>query len=69
VSFESEAEASIGLRFRRPALLRQAFVHTSYLNESTEPGLESNERLEFLGDAVLSYVVAERLFRWALPLR
>jgi len=53
----------MGLRFRRPALLRQAFVHTSYLNESTEPGLESNERLEFLGDAVLSYVVAERLYR------
>jgi ribonuclease-3 len=44
-------------------LLRQAFVHRSYMNEYPSPGLESNERLEFFGDAVLSYVVAERLFR------
>lgn len=62
-SFEREVEARIGLKFRRPALLREAFVHRSYLNEYATPGLESNERLEFFGDAVLSYVVAERLFR------
>jgi len=62
-SFESEVEARLGVKFRRPALLRQAFVHRSYLNEYPEQGLESNERLEFFGDAVLSYVVAERLFR------
>ena len=43
----------LGYRFSDPALLRQAMIHRSYLNESTEPGLESNERLEFLGDAVL----------------
>lgn len=63
VSFESEVEARIGVHFHDPALLRKAFVHTSYLNENSEPGLESNERLEFFGDAVLSYVVAERLYR------
>lgn len=63
VSFESEVQERIGVQFRRPALLREAFVHRSYLNESMEKGLESNERLEFLGDAVLSYVVAEKLFR------
>ncbi len=63
MSFESEVEARIGVVFRRPALLRQAFVHRSYLNEFPSEGLESNERLEFFGDAVLSYVVAERLFR------
>ena len=56
-------QARLGVRFKRPALLRQAFVHRSYLNEYPEPGLESNERLEFFGDAVLSYVVADRLFR------
>jgi len=43
--------------------LREAFVHRSYLNENSILALESNERLEFFGDAVLSYVVAERLFR------
>ena len=62
-SLEAEVEARLGVKFRRPALLRQAFVHRSYLNEYPEEGLESNERLEFFGDAVLSYVVAERLFR------
>jgi ribonuclease III len=63
VSFESEVEERIGVRFRRSALLREAFVHRSYLNENFEEGLQSNERLEFFGDAVLSYVVAEKLFR------
>jgi ribonuclease-3 len=63
VSFESEVEERIGVSFRRQPLLRQAFVHRSYLNENPSEGLESNERLEFFGDAVLSYVVAERLFR------
>ena len=62
-SLEAEVEARLGVTFHRPALLRQAFVHRSYLNEYPEEGLESNERLEFFGDAVLSYVVAERLFR------
>jgi ribonuclease-3 len=61
--FEAEVQEKLGVRFKRPALLRQAFVHRSYLNEYPEPGLESNERLEFFGDAVLSYVVADRLFR------
>jgi ribonuclease-3 len=63
VSFESEVEERLGIKFRNPALLRQAFVHRSYLNENMSEGLESNERLEFFGDAVLSYVVADRLFR------
>jgi ribonuclease-3 len=48
--------------FRDPALLQQALVHRSYLNEMPESGLESNERLEFLGDAVLGLVVASKLF-------
>jgi ribonuclease-3 len=58
-----EVEARLRVNFKKPDLLRQAFVHRSYLNEYPEEGLESNERLEFFGDAVLSYVVAERLFR------
>jgi ribonuclease-3 len=63
LAFEKEVEEKIGVAFRHPELLRQSFVHRSYLNENLPLGLESNERLEFFGDAVLSYVVAERLFR------
>jgi len=62
-SFTADVEARLGVKFRSEKLLRQSFVHRSYLNEYPEPGLDSNERLEFFGDAVLSYVVAERLFR------
>jgi ribonuclease-3 len=58
-----EVEARIGVEFRDRDLLQRAFVHRSYLNENLALNLESNERLEFLGDAVLSYVVADRLFR------
>ncbi len=63
VTFEADVEGRIGVKFKDQALLREAFVHRSYLNENPAEGLESNERLEFFGDAVLSYVVAERLFR------
>jgi len=50
-------------RFANDRLLRRALVHRSYLNEASETGLESNERLEFLGDAVLGAVVARQLYR------
>jgi ribonuclease-3 len=63
LTFESEIEDRIGVSFRRPSLLRQAFIHRSYLNENPTETSESNERLEFFGDAVLSYVVADKLFR------
>jgi len=49
-------------RFSDIELLRQAMVHRSYLNEAHDPDLESNERLEFLGDAVLGAIVARRLY-------
>ncbi len=55
-------EKKLGLKFRNPALLEQSLVHRSYLNEMPESGLESNERLEFLGDAVLGLVVASELY-------
>ncbi len=53
----------LGLRFRDPALLTEALVHSSYVNEHPEGTSESNERLEFLGDAVLSLVMSEALFK------
>jgi ribonuclease-3 len=53
---------TLGYSFRDPALLQAALIHTSYVNERPGRGLESNERLEFLGDAVLGIVVAHRLY-------
>ncbi len=55
----AEAEAAIGRTFRDRELLRRCFTHSSYSNAC---GGESNERLEFLGDAVLQLIVTERLF-------
>lgn len=55
-------EEKTGIRFKRPELLVQAFVHRSYLNEHHEFPLGQNERLEFLGDAVLELAVTEFLF-------
>lgn len=55
-------EAKIGVSFRDERLIETAFTHRSYLNENRAPGREHNERLEFLGDAVLELVVTEFLF-------
>src|SRR3989338_8271460 len=55
-------ESKIGYRFKDQNLLTQAFTHRSYLNENRESGREHNERLEFLGDAVLELVVTEFLY-------
>lgn len=55
-------EKRMGVKFRNPSLLQQALVHRSYLNEVPESGFDSNERLEFLGDAVLGLVVAAKLY-------
>lgn len=50
-------------KFKNLDLLKQAFVHRSYLNEHPRFKYESNERLEFLGDAVLELIVTEYLYR------
>jgi ribonuclease-3 len=52
----------LGITFNDISLLRQSLIHRSYLNESHEPPVESNERLEFLGDAFLGFVIAEELY-------
>jgi ribonuclease-3 len=56
-------EKALGVRFAEPALLRRALVHSSYVNENPAAGTGHNERLEFLGDAVLDFIVAEKLYR------
>ncbi|HEV3244804.1 MAG TPA: ribonuclease III [Candidatus Paceibacterota bacterium] len=58
----SKFEARIGHHFKDERLLHAAFTHRSYLNENRETGREHNERLEYLGDAVLELVVTEFLF-------
>lgn len=50
-------------QFKNQKLLDLAFIHRSYLNENPNLGLSSNERLEFLGDAVLSLTVSEFLYQ------
>jgi len=58
-----EFEKLVGINFKDKNLLKQAFLHRSYLNENRGVNLEHNERLEFLGDAVLELVVTDFLFR------
>src|SRR6185369_7672505 len=57
-----ECEKTLGVVFKNKDLLRTAFTHRSYLNENRKSGMEHNERLEFLGDAVLELIVTEFLF-------
>ena len=58
-----ELEKKLNYVFRDPGLLQEAMSHSSYANEHRAGHLRSNERLEFLGDAVLGFVTAEYLFR------
>ncbi|GAH58592.1 unnamed protein product, partial [marine sediment metagenome] len=56
-------QQTLGISFNDPSLLEQALVHSSYINENLGFVLTSNERLEFLGDAVLGLIVAEKLYQ------
>ncbi|MBI2009955.1 MAG: ribonuclease III [Candidatus Chisholmbacteria bacterium] len=58
----TDLEKKLNFSFKDKSLLAQAFIHRSYLNEASRPSLESNERLEFLGDAVLELAVSEFLY-------
>ncbi len=58
----SSFEKNIGITFKDKNLLKQAFTHRSYLNEHKDSELVHNERLEFLGDAVLELIVTEHLY-------
>ncbi len=58
-----EFQNKIGITFKDAGLLTQAFVHRSYINENKSSGLSHNERLEFLGDAVLELVITDFLYK------
>ena len=57
-----ELEGKIGYTFKDKTLFKQALTHSSYANEHRHEGLKDNERLEFLGDAVLEIISSEYLF-------
>src|SRR5262245_12034329 len=59
----AELETRLGHTFRNPTLCETAMTHTSWLNEAGQPDRSDNERLEFLGDAVLDLVVSDVLMK------
>ncbi len=58
-----ELEKILNIKFKNPELLEEAFTHRSFLNENSKEKTSNNERLEFLGDAVLELAVTEFLFK------
>ena len=56
-------QQTLGYRFRDRGLLEHAMTHTSRANEDVSGGVADNESMEFLGDALLGFVVADMLFR------
>ncbi|MCW6653633.1 ribonuclease III [Aerococcaceae bacterium NML191292] len=56
-------DQKLAIQFKNPELVQSAFRHTSYVNEQLNQLLESNERLEFLGDAVLEVLTSEFLYQ------
>ena len=62
MSHLSKCEAAFGITFADKTLLQRALTHRSYVNENPDFPLEDNERLEFLGDAILDFVIGEYLY-------
>lgn len=58
---DHDAGTLLGYSFRQPRLLEEALTHKSHVNEARDKGRKDNERLEFLGDAVLSIIISEHL--------
>ena len=59
----NDLQDKIGYHFKNIALLNEALTHSSYANEHKAKHIKYNERLEFLGDAVLSIVVSDYIFK------
>jgi len=60
--FLTELKENYGIVFNNSSLLREAFMHSSYANEHRDLHLSDNERLEFLGDAVLQFLISKYIF-------
>lgn len=58
----ADLEKKIGIKFKNQDILKNAFIHRSYLNEHKDFKGQSNERMEFLGDSVLSLIVSKHLY-------
>ena len=58
----SDLQKLLGVNLQNGGLLKEALVHSSYINENPVSGLVSNERMEFLGDVVLGLIIAEKLY-------
>lgn len=58
-----EFQDIIGVQFQNPRLLQQALTHRSYINEQADETLKDNERMEFLGDAVLDFITGDLLYQ------
>jgi ribonuclease-3 len=56
-------QKALKIRFKHKAILEQSLIHSSYLNENPDLAPGDNERLEFLGDAVLGFVIAQELYQ------
>lgn len=59
----TDLQNKIGYQFKNPALLKEALTHSSYANEHKSQHIKYNERLEFLGDSVLSIVVSDYIYK------
>ncbi|MCX6004608.1 MAG: ribonuclease III, partial [Chloroflexi bacterium] len=57
----NDLQSILGIHFRNETLLKQAFIHPSFINENPGSELSDNERMEFLGDALLNLIVAQKL--------
>jgi ribonuclease III len=62
LSSVSNLQSALGIVFKNESLLKQAFVHSSYINENARTDLHDNQRMEFLGDSLLNFIVAEQLY-------
>jgi ribonuclease-3 len=58
-----QLQKRLGVSFQNNSLLELALVHSSYINENPDFGTDSNEKIEFLGDAVLGLIIAEKLYQ------